>query len=119
TFWRCRCGIPTSSLSTLSFCYWPPTSPCTLSLHDALPILITDPTELHQFTAFVTWAAWASVTNRPGENYSYTNNLPYDPAVGNRSEEHTSELQSREKLVCRLLLEKKSQNFLNHQRIIH
>src|SRR5690606_39312111 len=27
-----------------------------------------------------------------------------------RSEEHTSELQSREKLVCRLLLEKKKQN---------
>src|SRR5690606_2430328 len=27
--------------------------------------------------------------------------------VGPRSEEHTSELQSREKLVCRLLLEKK------------
>src|SRR5690606_39464571 len=27
--------------------------------------------------------------------------------VLNRSEEHTSELQSREKLVCRLLLEKK------------
>src|SRR5690606_41521683 len=27
---------------------------------------------------------------------------------GRRSEEHTSELQSREKLVCRLLLEKKN-----------
>src|SRR5690606_41179007 len=27
--------------------------------------------------------------------------------AGDRSEEHTSELQSREKLVCRLLLEKK------------
>src|SRR5690606_41901934 len=27
--------------------------------------------------------------------------------AGNRSEEHTSELQSRENLVCRLLLEKK------------
>src|SRR5690606_41049800 len=27
-----------------------------------------------------------------------------------RSEEHTSELQSREKLVCRLLLEKKKQD---------
>src|SRR5690606_41728645 len=27
-----------------------------------------------------------------------------------RSEEHTSELQSREKLVCRLLLEKKNKN---------
>src|SRR5690606_41807808 len=29
--------------------------------------------------------------------------------VGFRSEEHTSELQSRENLVCRLLLEKKKQ----------
>src|SRR5690606_42162133 len=29
-------------------------------------------------------------------------------AVADRSEEHTSELQSREKLVCRLLLEKKN-----------
>src|SRR5690606_41564771 len=28
--------------------------------------------------------------------------------LGARSEEHTSELQSREKLVCRLLLEKKN-----------
>src|SRR5690606_29030385 len=28
--------------------------------------------------------------------------------IGNRSEEHTSELQSRENLVCRLLLEKKN-----------
>src|SRR3712207_7800443 len=28
-----------------------------------------------------------------------------------RSEEHTSELQSRQYLVCRLLLEKKKQNF--------
>ena len=45
--------------------------------------LITDPTELRQFTAFVTWAAWASVAARPGENYSYTNNFPYDPSVGN------------------------------------
>src|SRR5690606_39627440 len=30
-----------------------------------------------------------------------------EPALGPRSEEHTSELQSRENLVCRLLLEKK------------
>src|SRR2546421_9287112 len=29
------------------------------------------------------------------------------PALGSRSEEHTSELQSRSDLVCRLLLEKK------------
>src|SRR5207302_2795163 len=30
-----------------------------------------------------------------------------EPQGGGRSEEHTSELQSRENLVCRLLLEKK------------
>src|SRR3712207_7250119 len=30
--------------------------------------------------------------------------------AGNRSEEHTSELQSRQYLVCRLLLEKKKTN---------
>jgi nitric oxide reductase subunit B len=47
------------------------------------PDLISDPTELHQFTAFVTWAAWASVANRPGTQASYTNNFPYDPSVGN------------------------------------
>src|SRR2546422_3555610 len=38
--------------------------------------------------------------------------LPRHPAelVANRSEEHTSELQSRLHLVCRLLLEKKKNN---------
>src|SRR3712207_7360365 len=33
-----------------------------------------------------------------------------------RSEEHTSELQSRQYLVCRLLLEKKKKNQPNHQK---
>src|SRR5207302_11127474 len=32
------------------------------------------------------------------------------PGPSERSEEHTSELQSRENLVCRLLLEKKKKN---------
>src|SRR5690606_40855432 len=32
---------------------------------------------------------------------------PFEPVDETRSEEHTSELQSRENLVCRLLLEKK------------
>src|SRR2546427_8657684 len=31
-----------------------------------------------------------------------------------RSEEHTSELQSQSNLVCRLLLEKKTESFLTH-----
>src|SRR3712207_8300315 len=34
------------------------------------------------------------------------------PAPLTRSEEHTSELQSRQYLVCRLLLEKKNHNFI-------
>src|SRR3712207_8954576 len=45
-----------------------------------------------------------------------------EPDVGGRSEEHTSELQSRQYLVCRLLLEKKKHkqhhqdsNIRNHQ----
>src|SRR3989442_9518563 len=35
------------------------------------------------------------------------------PSVPLRSEEHTSELQSRPHLVCRLLLEKKKQNHIS------
>src|SRR6266511_3586169 len=54
----------------------------TLSLHDALPICST--------TSATAWTP-------PAPNGS----------PGCRSEEHTSELQSRENLVCRLLLEKK------------
>src|SRR5436309_11789602 len=38
---------------------------------------------------------------------SVTTSGPPSAAVSARSEEHTSELQSRENLVCRLLLEKK------------
>jgi nitric oxide reductase subunit B len=39
--------------------------------------------ELDDLTAFFAWTAWASVTNRPGETASYTNNFPYDPLAGN------------------------------------
>jgi nitric oxide reductase subunit B len=44
---------------------------------------VKDPVELRQLTSFFAWTAWASVTKRPGRPYSYTNNFPYDPAVGN------------------------------------
>jgi nitric oxide reductase subunit B len=44
---------------------------------------LTDPAELRPLTAFFAWTAWASVANRPGASYSYTNNFPYDPAAGN------------------------------------
>lgn len=45
--------------------------------------LISDPRELHDLTAFFTWAAWGSVAQRPGTTHSYTNNFPYDPLAGN------------------------------------
>jgi nitric oxide reductase subunit B len=44
---------------------------------------VTDPEELRTLTAFFAWTAWASAANRPGLPYSYTNNFPYDPGVGN------------------------------------
>lgn len=45
--------------------------------------LLTDPQQLHDLTAFFTWAAWGSVAERPGTTHSYTNNFPYDPLAGN------------------------------------
>jgi nitric oxide reductase subunit B len=44
---------------------------------------IRDPEELRKLTAFFAWTAWASAANRPGKSYSYTNNFPYEPLVGN------------------------------------
>src|SRR3712207_8599440 len=41
--------------------------------------------------------------------------LPAPPRTLPRSEEHTSELQSRQYLVCRLLLEKKKHHILHVQ----
>src|SRR3989442_10818477 len=41
----------------------------------------------------------------------------YLRAIFNRSEEHTSELQSRPHLVCRLLLEKKKKNHNNNNSV--
>src|SRR3712207_6864632 len=40
-------------------------------------------------------------------------------AAAPRSEEHTSELQSRQYLVCRLLLEKKKPHSNTHYRSVH
>jgi nitric oxide reductase subunit B len=49
-----------------------------------LPLKYIDqPEELKNLTAFFAWTAWASVANRPERPYSYTNNFPYDPMVGN------------------------------------
>lgn len=34
-------------------------------------------------TSFFAWTSWTSVTPRPGQDFSYTNNWPYEPAAGN------------------------------------
>src|SRR2546422_2357441 len=73
----------------------------TLSLHDALPILVRPPRNRTGYgrlsQAFI--CRLPSAIPRPG---AFTS-----PRWPSRSEEHTSELQSRLHLVCRLLLEKK------------
>jgi nitric oxide reductase subunit B len=51
--------------------------------HGLRPNAITDPEQLHQLTSFFAWTAWAASTNRPGHNYSYTNNWPPEPRVDN------------------------------------
>src|SRR5436305_10070118 len=65
----------------------------TLSLHDALPIYFVgaDLVELER--------GQPDLRPQPGD---------HDDDQQQRSEEHTSELQSRPHLVCRLLLEKKN-----------
>src|SRR5690606_41707348 len=89
----------------------------TLSLHDALPIfssvkavadtvkgILREDVEGRPFTPY-------GKSKLEAEQYLLAQTLPEDKR---RSEEHTSELQSRENLVCRLLLEKK--NTIRHRR---
>src|SRR3712207_8231872 len=47
--------------------------------------------------------------NEPEDHHERAHHDQHEPAEPRRSEEHTSELQSRQYLVCRLLLEKKKQ----------
>jgi len=49
------------------------------------PRAITDAQEIRQLTAFFAWTAWASSALRPGLDYSYTNNWPPEPLVGNHA----------------------------------
>jgi nitric oxide reductase subunit B len=51
--------------------------------HGLRPDAITDPRDLRRLTAFFAWTAWAGAANRPGHDYSYTNNWPPEPRVQN------------------------------------
>lgn len=48
-----------------------------------LPEAISDPEEIRQLTAYFGWTAWAASAERPGKDYSYTNNWPPEPLVEN------------------------------------
>src|SRR3712207_8807039 len=76
----------------------------TLSLHDALPICRADPPDSHRPTAR-RWSSRRGARSRPRTS---TGPVSGRSVRSGRSEEHTSELQSRQYLVCRLLLEKKN-----------
>src|SRR3712207_7170678 len=75
----------------------------TLSLHDALPI----------FTLHTAAAPLIFKTTKEVKGSEFVELATVETKI--RSEEHTSELQSRQYLVCRLLLEKKNMKRACHR----
>src|SRR3712207_8448727 len=73
----------------------------TLSLHDALPISNCDPDRMRPLR-YVPYAEVGDIPN------VMVDGAPSPSTVLADRKEHTSELQSRQYLVCRLLLEKKN-----------
>src|SRR3712207_8068943 len=89
----------------------------TLSLHDALPICRDDRRRAEDQRGA------RPRTGRPGRGHGHRRGQEAGRhrrvrrEVRRRSEEHTSELQSRQYLVCRLLLEKKKKKHkYNHSK---
>src|SRR5690606_39446519 len=92
------------------------------SLHDALPIFSAPPASATSAIPQPPASSSATVSSRPpasccrqkGRSISVSTmasparkKMRPPQSIPNRSEEHTSELQSRETIVCRLLLDKK------------
>src|SRR5207249_11255155 len=82
----------------------PPTEIYTLSLHDALPI--SERQDVTRGQTHVGAGVHADTGDPVGTSVRERRRVGR-PVLSDRSEEHTSELQSRFELVCRLLLEKK------------
>src|SRR5437868_12694812 len=87
----------------------PSTEIYTLSLHDALPICHPIPWQRRPPAA----VAHGSQSPPPSPDRVTVRRRSGCPLGPERSEEHTSELQSRFDLVCRLLLEKKKATQIN------
>src|SRR5207253_10084906 len=93
-----------------------PSSFSTLSLHDALPIFASDDLGVkveRDDPSGKERGGWRDrLVAPPSQPPGYRRHIRRTHEqidVAQRSEEHTSELQSRGHLVCRLLLEKKKQ----------
>src|SRR5688572_386631 len=50
------------------------------ALHDDA---VVEREDLDRLNAFFFWTSWACATERPGETYTYTNNWPHEPLIGN------------------------------------
>src|SRR5206468_12812327 len=86
----------------------PPAEISTLSLHDALPIFVLSGVSgSGKTTLGLQFIVEGARRGEKGLLYSFEE-APDRLVEEARSEEHTSELQSRSDLVCRLLLEKKN-----------
>src|SRR5690349_24262577 len=92
----------------------------TLSLHDALPIYVDARCggQAYSCLASTRLRAWFRHRHRArlrdlGPDRLFRPLRLHCHRYGVRSEEHTSELQSRRDLVCRLLLEKKKKQILH------
>src|SRR3712207_8770938 len=84
----------------------------TLSLHDALPIFTPIAIQLPSRSARPSIRTSASTAIPPsGVYFTAFERRLLRICRTRRSEEHTSELQSRQYLVCRLLLEQKNMQF--------
>src|SRR5690606_41777094 len=86
-------------------------------LHDALPIYFREyPLCQLGINCLIPWALARGLLRSKSDTLRCRARLLHPQGgvdwvsklIGTRSEEHTSELQSRENLVCRLLLEKKN-----------
>src|SRR5205814_8493949 len=99
-------------LCVASFSWTPPPPPLlyTLSLHDALPIYKPQP--FGQVMRSGMGRQERLGRPRGGDQDRHEQGKKEQR---NRSEEHTSELQSLRHLVCRLLLEKKKQKRKGHE----
>src|SRR3712207_9362644 len=106
------CLIVVSNLLLVLFFFNDTATPeiYTLSLHDALPISCRTPRRGPPSRSPARAAAGGRRARPPCPAPSSSTRGPRRPG---RSEEHTSELQSRQYLVCRLLLEKKKKRIYN------